>query len=62
MCTLCSKRDVCFNRNDVIVYLTQDFLTWVQSVNPEHSVPECWETERQLSECVVHSLCSSNLS
>ena len=26
-----------------------DFLNWVDSVNPEHSVPECWDTESELS-------------
>ena len=38
------------------VHLTQGWLSWVQSVNPEHSVPECWETERQLSECDAFSV------
>lgn len=26
-----------------------EFLNWVESVNPEHSVPECWDTESELS-------------
>ena len=31
-----------------------DFLNWVESVNPEHSVPECWDTESELSMNSVH--------
>ena len=26
-----------------------EFLDWIESVNPEHSVPECWDTESELS-------------
>ena len=26
-----------------------DFLSWLSAVNPELSVPECWETEKELS-------------
>ena len=26
-----------------------EFLDWVESGNPEHSVPECWDTESELS-------------
>ncbi len=29
-----------------------EFLDWLKCSNPEVSVPECWETEKELCKCV----------
>ena len=29
-----------------------EFLDWLDCSNPELSVPECWETDRDLCKCV----------
>ena len=33
--------------------IPQDFQSWVEKVDPEHSVPECWDTDRPLSKSIT---------
>ena len=45
-----SKQLSAFSNIAYSVSTNSDFTRWLESVNPEQSVPECWDVENELCE------------
>ena len=45
-----------FSKLPYFVSGNEDFMTWLNYVNPEDSVPECWDNDAPLSETFFYLL------